>query len=211
MWRGTIIDGAMTGLARIGTAAPHFWFGMLLVLLFAVTLRLLPPGGFVPFGENPAAAFRALILPVLALALPQAAGLALAMRDALSDVQDMDFMLSARARGMTRRQAAWRHGVRVAMPVALDALGRQFAVLAAATIIVETVFFLPGVGRLAFAALADGDLIVLRGGLLAVLALTTVAALLGDVVRAVLGGVAAPVPPSAGRRRGWGSASGSAC
>ena len=196
VWRGTVLDAAISGLARIGAAALHIWIGMLLVLLFALTLRLLPPGGFVPFTENPAAALRALVLPVLALTLPQAAVLALRMRNALRTTEDADFTLAARAQGMTRRQAARRFGVRAAMPVVLDALGRQFAVLAAATIVVEAVFFLPGLGRMTLTSLGDSDLPLLRGGLLAVLVLTTIAALLGDVVRAMLGGVAAPVPPS---------------
>lgn len=161
--RGSIIDTALTVLVRIGVAVPNFWFGMLLVLLFAVALRWLPPGGFVPWGENPLAAFASLILPAFALALPQAAILAQAVRTSLVDVQASHYVRTMRAKGMTTKQAIRRHGFRNALLPVLAMLGLQFAWLVAGTVMVENVFYLPGLGRLIFDAINARDLLLIRG------------------------------------------------
>jgi peptide/nickel transport system permease protein len=171
--RGSFADTGLMVFAQLGVAIPNFWFGMLLVLLFAVLLRWLPPGGFVPWGENPAGAFASLILPAIALALPQAAILARVMRTALVDVQGSDFIRTARAKGLTLSEAVWRHGVRNAMLPVLTILGLQFAYLVAGTVIVENVFYLPGLGRLIFEAISARDLILVRSSvIILVLAVT---------------------------------------
>jgi peptide/nickel transport system permease protein len=164
--RGSFADTALMTVAQLGVAIPNFWFGMLLVLLFSVTLRWLPPGGFVPWSENPFAAFGSLILPSIALALPQAAILARVMRTALVDVQGSDFIRTARAKGLTLSEAVWRHGVRNAMLPVLTILGLQFGYLVAGTVIVENVFYLPGLGRLIFDAISARDLILVRSSVI---------------------------------------------
>ena len=164
--RGSFADTGLMVLAQLGVAIPNFWFGMLLVLLFSVTLRWLPPGGFVPWGENPFAAFASLILPSIALALPQAAILARVMRTALVDVQGSDYIRTARAKGLTLSEAVWKHGVRNAMLPVLTILGLQFAYLVAGTVIVENVFYLPGLGRLIFDAISARDLILVRSSVI---------------------------------------------
>ncbi|HWA19181.1 MAG TPA: ABC transporter permease [Devosia sp.] len=163
--RGSLVDTGLTALAQLGVAVPNFWFGMLLVLLFSVTLRWLPPGGFIPWLDNPLGAVSSLVLPSIALALPQAAILARVMRTALVDVQQSDFIRAARARGMTMAEAVWRHGVRNALLPVLTILGLQFAFLVAGTVIVENVFYLPGLGRLIFDAVGARDLVLVRGAI----------------------------------------------
>ena len=164
--RGSLADTGLVVLAQLGVAIPNFWFGMLLVLLFAVTLHWLPPGGFVPWLDNPIGAFNSLILPSIALALPQAAILARVMRTALVDVQNSDYIRAARARGMTMAEAVWKHGVRNALLPVLTILGLQFAYLVAGTVIVENVFYLPGLGRLIFDAVGARDLVLVRGAII---------------------------------------------
>jgi len=164
--RGSLADTGLMVLAQLGVAVPNFWFGMLLVLLFSVTLRWLPPGGFVPWGDNPIGAFNSLILPAFALALPQAAILARVTRTALVDVQSADFIRTARAKGLTMSEAIWRHGVRNALLPVLTILGLQFAYLVAGTVIVENVFYLPGLGRLIFDAISARDLILVRSAVI---------------------------------------------
>ncbi len=164
--RGSPLDTGLMVLAQLGVAVPNFWFGMLLVLLFSVTLRWLPPGGFVPWHDNPVAAFNSLILPSVALALPQAAILARVMRTALVDVQGSDFIRSARAKGLTLSEAVWRHGVRNALLPVLTILGLQFAYLVAGTVIVENVFYLPGLGRLILDAISARDLVLVRSSII---------------------------------------------
>jgi peptide/nickel transport system permease protein len=184
--RGKPLDTGIMVLAQTGIAIPNFWFGMLLTLLFAVSLRWLPPGGFTPWNENPWAAFRGLILPSLALALPQASILARVMRTALVDVQGQDFIRTARAKGMTMGEAVWRHGVRNALLPVLTILGLQFAFLVAGTIIVENVFYLPGLGRLIFTAISERDLILVRGAVMILIVTVTATMLAVDLAYALV-------------------------
>ncbi|SFZ86174.1 peptide/nickel transport system permease protein [Devosia enhydra] len=182
--RGTAADTTLMGLMQIGVAIPNFWFGMLLVLLFAVALRWLPPGGFVPWSQSPGGAFASLILPALALGVPQAAILARVMRTALVDVAGADFIRTARAKGLTRQQALWRHGVRNALLPVLTILGLQFAYLIAGTVIVENVFYLPGLGRLIFTAISERDLILVRGAIMVLVVAVSLTMLLVDLLYA---------------------------
>jgi peptide/nickel transport system permease protein len=179
--RGKALDSALMVLAQLGVAVPNFWFGMLLTLVFAVALRWLPPGGFTPWNENPFAAMRSLVLPSLALALPQASILARVMRTALVDIQEQDFIRTARAKGMTLGEAVWRHGVRNAMLPVLTILGLQFAFLIAGAIIVENVFYLPGLGRLIFTAISERDLILVRGAVMVLVVTVSLTMLLVDL------------------------------
>jgi peptide/nickel transport system permease protein len=154
---------------------------MLLTLLFAVVLRWLPPGGFTPWHEDPLLAFRGLILPSLALALPQASILARVMRTALVDVSGQDFIRTARAKGLTMGEAVWRHGVRNALLPVLTILGLQFAFLVAGTVIVENVFYLPGLGRLIFDAVGARDLVLVRGAIVILVVTVTGTMFLTDL------------------------------
>ncbi|GGB16160.1 ABC transporter permease [Allosediminivita pacifica] len=152
--------GVMAG-TQLGIAIPNFWFAMLLVLLFAINLGWFSAGGF-PGWENPALAIKSLTLPAVALALPQAAILARVLRSALIEITGEDFMRTARAKGLTRGQALWRHGLRNALIPVLTILGLQFSFLLAGAIIIEQVFFLPGLGRLIFQSISQRDLIVVE-------------------------------------------------
>jgi peptide/nickel transport system permease protein len=186
MRRGKATDTALMVLVQIGVAIPNFWFGMLLTLVFSVTLRWLPTGGFVPWNEDPMAALKSLILPGLALALPQASILARVMRTALVDITEQDFIRTARAKGLTKAEAVWRHGVRNAMLPVLTILGLQFAYLIAGTIIVENVFYLPGLGRLIFTAISERDLVLVAGATVVLVLVTTATMLVVDLAYALV-------------------------
>ncbi|WP_417818011.1 ABC transporter permease [Tritonibacter scottomollicae] len=160
--RGKAGDMAVMGATQLGMAVPNFWFAMLLVLVFAINLRWFSAGGFVGWDKGLWAGLHALTLPAVALALPQAAILARVMRSALLEVLGEDFMRSARAKGLSQRQAIRRHGVRNALIPVLTIIGLQFSFLLAGAIIIEQVFYLPGLGRLVFQAISARDLIVVE-------------------------------------------------
>lgn len=160
--RGRVGDTLSMGTAQLGVAIPNFWFGLLLIYVFAVWLRLVPAGGFPGWGAGVWPALKALILPAIALALPQAAILARVTRSALLDVLNEDYIRTARAKGMPRLYVLWRHALRNAMIPVLTIIGLQFAFLLAGTIIIENVFYLPGLGRLIFQAITQRDLIVVE-------------------------------------------------
>ncbi|WP_420004763.1 ABC transporter permease [Arenibacterium sp. LLYu02] len=160
--RGKMGDIAVMGATQLGVAVPNFWFAMLLVLVFAINLRWFSAGGFVGWDKGLMAGLHALTLPAIALALPQAAILARVMRSALLEVLGEDFIRTARAKGLSHAQAIRRHGVRNALIPVLTIVGLQFSFLLAGAIIIEQVFYLPGLGRLVFQAISARDLIVVE-------------------------------------------------
>ncbi len=160
--RGSLVDAGVMGATQLGVAVPNFWFAMLLVLVFAVTLRWFSAGGFPGWDAGLAAGVKALTLPAIALALPQASILARVMRSALLDTLGEDFIRTARAKGLTRGQVLRRHALRNALIPVLTIIGLQFSFLLAGAIIIENVFFLPGLGRLVFQAISARDLIVVE-------------------------------------------------
>ncbi|MDG1128124.1 MAG: ABC transporter permease [Paracoccaceae bacterium] len=160
--RGRPGDMAVMGATQLGVAIPNFWFAMLLVLVFAINLRWFSAGGFPGWDRGFWGGVKALTLPAIALALPQAAILARVMRSSLLDMLGEDFVRTARAKGLSRRQALWRHALRNAMIPVLTIIGLQFSFLLAGGIIIEQVFFLPGLGRLIFQAISSRDLIVVE-------------------------------------------------
>ncbi|GGG73769.1 peptide ABC transporter [Salipiger pallidus] len=159
--RGRAADAGVIAATQIGIAVPNFWFAMLLVLLFALKLRWLPAGGFAGW-DDPLAGLKSLALPAIALALPQAAILARIMRSALIETLGEDYIRTARAKGLTRAQALRKHGLRNALIPVLTIMGLQFSFLLAGAIIIEQVFYLPGLGRLIFQAITQRDLIVVE-------------------------------------------------
>ena len=184
--RGRAADAVTMGAAQLGVAVPNFWFALLLIYVFAVWLRLVPAGGFPGWSAGIWPALKALILPAVALALPQAAILARVTRSALLEVLGEDYIRTARAKGMPRRAVLWRHALRNAMIPVLTILGLQFAFLMAGTIIIENVFYLPGLGRLIFQAITQRDLIVVESVVMLLVAAAIVVNLLVDVSYAIV-------------------------
>lgn len=160
--RGSTGDAATMALTQLGIAVPNFWFAMLLVLVFAVNLRWLPAGGFPGWDAGIVPAFKGLLLPSIALALPQAAILARVLRSSLIETLEQDYIRTARAKGLTRSRALTHHALRNALVPVLTILGMQFSFLLAGAIIIENVFYLPGLGRLIFQAITQRDLIVVE-------------------------------------------------
>ena len=149
-------------ISQIGIAIPNFWFAIILVFIFSISLGLLPSGGFAGWEDGVLIGVSSLILPAVALALPQAAILARIMRTALNETRLEDYIRTAQAKGLTHTQALLKHGVKNAFLPVLTIMGMQFSFLLAGAIIIENVFTLPGIGRLIFQAIAQRDLIMVE-------------------------------------------------
>jgi ABC-type dipeptide/oligopeptide/nickel transport system permease component/ABC-type transport system substrate-binding protein len=160
--RGRATDLILNGITQLGLAIPNFWLGMLLVLLFAIGLRWVSAGGFPGWDAGFWPAMKALTLPAIALAMPQAAILARVLRAALIETLHLDYIRTARAKGAGPWRALWRHALPNALVPVLTILGLQFSFLLAGGVIIENVFFLPGLGRLVFQAIVQRDLIVVQ-------------------------------------------------
>ena len=173
-------DWAVMVASQLGIAVPAFWLAILLVILFAVKLRWLPPGGF-PGWDDPLAAIRALILPTISLALVQAAVLTRVTRSAALDVMRLDFMRTARATGLSPRRILWRHLLPNALVPIVTIVGMQFAGVVTGTLVIESVFYLPGLGRLIFQSISNRDLITVQALILLVAAVVVTANFLVDL------------------------------
>ena len=183
-------DVGVMAISQLGIAVPNFWFAILLILLFAVHLQWVGAGGFPGWapvdGGGLFEGFKALLLPALSLALVQAAILARMTRSAVLDVMREDFVRTARAKGLSRRQALLRHVLRNAMIPVLTVAGLQFANLITGTIVVENVFVLPGIGRLIFQAISNRDLIIVRDVVMLLAAVVVAVNFVVDVLYAVI-------------------------
>jgi len=186
----TLADvGVMAG-SQLGIAIPNFWFAILLILLFAVHLQWVSAGGFPGWSADDGGGLweglKALILPAIALALVQAAILARMTRSAVLEVMREDFVRTARAKGLSRRQVLLRHVLRNAMIPVITVMGLQFANLITGTIVVENVFVLPGIGRLVFQAISNRDLVVVRDVVMLLAAVVVIVNFVVDVLYAVV-------------------------
>lgn len=179
-------DVGLMGLTQIGIAIPNFWFAILLILLFSVKLQWFSAGGFPGWSERVGPAFGALLLPALSLAVVQAAILARITRSAVLEVMREDYVRTARAKGLSQRATLWGHVLRNAMIPVITVMGLQSAELLAGTIVVENVFYLPGLGRLIFQSISNRDLIVVRNCVMFLATMVVVVNFIVDVLYAVI-------------------------
>jgi peptide/nickel transport system substrate-binding protein len=184
--RGRPSDALLSGITQLGLAMPNFWLGMLLVLAFAVGLHWFSAGGFPGWNAGFWAGLKALTLPAVALAMPQAAILGRVLRGALLDTLHEDYIRSARAKGAGEWQALWRHALPNALVPVLTIIGMQFSFLLAGGVIIENVFFLPGLGRLVFQAIVQRDLIVVQSVVILLVFAVVVVSFLVDLGYAAL-------------------------
>jgi len=179
-------DYAAMTLSQLGIAVPGFWAGLLLILLFSVKLGWFQAGGFDGWGQGVGHALKSLLLPAVALGLFQFAVLARTTRSALLEVLREEYVKTARAKGVAERDVIFRHALKNAMIPILTVAGVQLGQLMAGSIILESVFYLPGLGRLALGAISARDLPVVQGVVLFVASAIVVINAAVDVLYGVL-------------------------
>lgn len=165
----TMGDTVVSTISQIGLAIPAFWAGLLLVGAFAVRRQWFPANGF-PGWDSPPEALRALFLPALSLAIVQGAIITRYVRSAVLETLREDYIRTARAKGLSASAALWRHGLRNAAIPVLTILGLQFAALLAGTVVIESVFVLPGLGSMLLQAITRRDLLLVQGGAFVIVA-----------------------------------------
>ena len=184
--RGTWIDYMSTGFALGGISIPHFWLGMMFIIIFAVNLGWLPASGFEPFFQNPVANITAMILPVLATGLRESAELTRMLRSSLLEELGSDYVRTAFSKGLSKRVVVIKHAVRNALIPFVTASGLQIAALLGWLVVTEQVFQLPGVGRLIVESIEQRDFTVVQGAVLTVTAIVVIINVLVDVLYAVI-------------------------
>jgi peptide/nickel transport system permease protein len=184
--QGSWVDHAVMTLAVIGVSVPGFWLGLILIVVFSVMRDWLPAGGYVPFGQSPGAWLRALVLPAVSLALLQVGLLARITRSTVAETLRQDFVRTARAKGLSGWAVVGRHAFANATIPVVTVLGISVSLLLSGSVVVETVFSIPGLGRLMATAVLARDYPVIQGGLLVTALLFVLMNLAVDVLYAWL-------------------------
>jgi peptide/nickel transport system permease protein len=184
--RNSALDYAATVGTLIGVSVPNFLLATLLVLVFSLWLRWLPPIGYVELAKDPLGNLRTMILPALSLSLPLAAVLMRNTRSAVLEVLGQEHVRVARAKGLTEGRVLGRHVIRNASLPILTVVGIQVASLLGGTVIIETIFALPGIGRYTYEAIANRDYPVVQGVTIVVATLFVLVSLAVDILYAVL-------------------------
>ena len=179
-------DYAVMGFSQLGMAVPNFWLGIVLTLIFSVSLGWFGSGGFPGWEGGALPALQALLLPAIALALPEAAILARVTRSAMLETLREDYVRTARAKGLGHAAILRRHVLRNALIPVMTIIGLQFAFLMAGVVVVENVFYLPGLGRLTFQAVTQRDLIVVKDVVVLLTAVVVAVNLAIDVLYAAI-------------------------
>jgi peptide/nickel transport system permease protein len=173
-------------VSQIGIAIPAFWAGLMLISLVAVRWQLLPGGGFTPWGDSVWGAVRSLILPALSLAIVVAAVLTRYVRSAVLDVLREDYIRTARAKGLTLRQALVRHGLRNASLPVVTLLGLQLSALLVGAVVIENVFTLPGLGKLLLDNINSREIILIQDLVMLLTVVTLAVNLVVDLLQLVI-------------------------
>lgn len=164
--RGSILDTLITSVALLGLSLPNFWLGLMAVLLFSVHLGLLPSMGYVPADEGVWPWARSLILPGTVIGTTQIGLLARITRSTMLDVLHLDYIRTARAKGLSEWRVIMRHGLRNALIPIVTVIGMMFSILVAGAVVTEAVFAIPGLGRLVVQSILARDYPVVQGVLL---------------------------------------------
>jgi peptide/nickel transport system permease protein len=186
LYRGSIVDFLATGWAVLGVATPGFWLAILLILVFSVQLGWLPASGWVDPLEDPVEGAKHLVLPVLALGLFGSATIMRQTRSALLEVLRQDYIVTARSKGLAGRVVILRHALKNAMLPVVTVVGLSLAGLLGGTVLIERVFAIPGVGRLALDATNSRDYPVIQAIVLLAAFSIIIANLLTDLMYAYL-------------------------
>jgi peptide/nickel transport system permease protein len=185
--KGTFFDLGTVLLTQVGLAIPSFWLGLIFILVFAVSLRWLPAvSSSVTWSENPVAAIRNLVLPVLTLALGQAAGLVRMVRSSVLEVLGQDYVRTARGKGLLESVVIQKHVLRNSAIQILTLVGIQLGQLLAGAIIVESVFNLNGLGKLGLSAVRTSDFPLVQGVVMTIALMIVLINLIVDLLYGAL-------------------------
>jgi peptide/nickel transport system permease protein len=183
---GSLVDQATRWFATLGIAIPTFWLAILLILWLSVGAGLLPPSGWVPLGEDPLGNLRAMVLPAITVAATMAAVIARVVRASILEVRNEMYVVTARAKGLSEGAILSRHVLRNALVPILAVTGLQVGRLMGGMVITETIFAIPGIGRLAVDSVLARDFLTVQGVVLVMAVWVLLANLLVDVLNVVV-------------------------
>lgn len=184
--KGTPLDSVIRVIVVVGVSIPSFWLGLNAIYIFSVKLGALPSGGYVPIGVSLVDNIRSMILPCFALGFIQAALISRMTRSNMLDVMRQDYITTAKAKGLTQRVVVYKHALRNAFIPVVTIIGISAGLLLGGSVIIETVFTLPGLGRMAVSAIQMRDYSIVQGVLIFYAFLRAFVNLLVDISYAFL-------------------------
>ena len=179
-------DYVATTTALVGLSVPHFWLGLMMISLFAVNLHWLPAGGYVPFTEDPIENLRHMVMPAIVLGTGLSAILMRQMRSSMLSSLGADYVRTARAKGLSERSVVLKHALRNSLITVTTIVGVQLGALISGVVITESIFVIPGFGRLTLDAVYQRDYALLQGVVLVAAAGYVIVNLTVDVLYSVL-------------------------
>ncbi len=180
--KNSIIDYFSRSIMQLGTAIPSFWIGMVFIVYFGLKLKLFPVSGFVPFSDDFGGFIKSITLPSVVLAIGETGTLLRIVRSSMLDSLNQDYMDMAKVKGLGARKIYIKYALRGALIAPLTIIGMQFAKLAGGTVVVETIFSLPGLGRLVLGAVEHRDIVLLQGLVMFITAMVIFITLAVDVL-----------------------------
>jgi peptide/nickel transport system permease protein len=184
--RGKLSDHAATTSALVGLSVPHFWLGLLMIIVFAVNLQWLPAGGYVPFSQDPIGNLEHMVMPAIVLGTGLSAVLMRQTRSAMLTSLGADYVRTARAKGLSEWSVVGKHALRNSLITVTTVVGLQLGALISGAVITEQIFVIPGFGRLTIEAINERDYTLLQGVVLVAATGYVVVNLLVDVVYSFL-------------------------
>ena len=184
--RGKKIDTVISFFANIGMSMPMFWFGMLLIMFFALKLGVLPTSGFTSFKESPVEYIRHIILPMTVLAMGPLAQFTRQTRSSMLEVIRQDYVTTARAKGIGTRELTFRHQLRNALIPIVTVMGVTLGGMIGGTVLVESIFVVPGLGNLMITSIKGRDFMVVENGVLLISIAVAVCNLIVDIMYGII-------------------------
>lgn len=184
--RGKGIDTFITVISNAGLAMPVFWIGIVLILFFGIQLKILPTYGYTPIGEGIGPWVKSIIMPVVVLSFPSIAQFSRQTRSSMLDVINQDYVLTAKAKGVKKRDIIFGHQLRNALVPLLTIIVNRFAQMMGSTILIEKIFTLPGMGSLMINAINARDLLLFMDCILVIAVFVTIANLAVDLLYGVI-------------------------
>lgn len=180
--RNSFLDVLASTSAMVGVTMPHFWMGMLLILLFSITLKCLPASGYVPITKDPLGNLRGMILPAISIGISFAATVMRQTRSALLDILDQDYIVTAKAKGLKKSVVIWKHALRNSLIPVITVIAMQTGRLLGGAAVSETVFALPGIGKELVDAILSRDTPVVMGLIMTIAVIVVLINTLVDVI-----------------------------
>jgi peptide/nickel transport system permease protein len=182
VYRNTWLDRLFMSISVFGVSMPNFWLALNLIFLFALTLAILPVSGYVPLRDDPLMTLRFLLLPAFSLGFPQSALIARMTRGSMLDVLSQDYVKTARAKGLSEQLVIYKHALKNTMITVITVIGIVLAITLSGSVVIETIFGLPGIGRLIINSVLRRDYPVIQGTVLFIAASYVLVNLLIDLL-----------------------------